>query len=57
MFTVFFFKIFERFMIKVLKMLTSPAEVYFTSCWAIPKYLDLDFCYFVLIVYLYTNRR
>ena len=57
MFIVFFFKMFELFMIKVPKMLTSPAKVYFISCWVVPKYLDLDLYYFVLIVYLYTNRR
>lgn len=55
MFIVIFLKMFELFMIKVLKMLTSHANVYFIPCWAIPKYLDLY--YFVLTVYLYINRR
>jgi len=48
---------FELFMIKVLKMLTSPAMLYFTTCWVVSKYLDINFYDFVLIVHLYTNRR
>lgn len=44
-------------MIKVLKMLISPAKDYFVSRCVILKYLDLDFSYFVLILYVYTNGR